>query len=986
MSDVFGKKIGQYILLDQLGEGGMAKVYNAFDTRIERNVAIKIILPSKQNSQIFLDQFFLEGKALAKLTHTNIVKVLDYGVEEGQPFLVMEFIQGGTLKGALSEPLPWQKAAEVLEPIARALDYVHRQQIVHRDIKPSNILLDKDYRPMLSDFGIVEIIENTEQSKGSAIGVGVGTPDYMSPEQATGKQTDFHSDIYSLGVMFYEMIMGVKPFSADTPMAIAIKHVTDEFPRPRKINKKVPAFVEAALLRSVQKDPTKRYASMAEFADTLALISLGERAPKRKIYKLIRQKKTAKKDRRFVLAIATVAIIGLTSYYIFSRKITTPVPVSSIASETQTQTTEVFLETQATKITSPATLEPEKVASPPPVPYQKNKSGLALVDSPIVYPVSGIREIARWGVGQVNDMEWSIDGQSIIIGATSGIFVYSSFDQTLELFIDPGFLPVEIAISPDGRNIAAGSIDGKVMTWDLQTGEFIREYIFSKPDSERVIDVHSRITGISYSPNGMSIAIGYDNGVINYFSADKNGPSVVLEQIPSVQDIAVSADGRFLYVANGEKDILVWDIATKKIVSRFSNPTPINKFILSSDRLLMLGGGSAYSVYLWDLSLERTVASFPYLESSISAFDFSRDDKFVVIGLEIGKIKMFQTPASDQYSNVTDALFTLEGTEKNQVIKFSPIEDMYFVNYDDATMVVLNSKNGEELFSLEGSLGKLDRIFLSTNGQWLASSHINNRVRVWNVDSSQEIYTIEGYLPKGMPFSPDNQYLAIIQKPDKQWDPDIIKILDLSNGGIVASLPGYFPDALVQFSEDSKLLFMGNPYDAIIWDVTTWEKINMRGGSNAGCGQYSTPQNQRLVIISDAGMIFDYNDYVKTLCGTKPVGATLVYYFPQQKRAIFVLGDGRILNWFFNQVALHRINLTSAYPLPYSIFLAGDQTLGLYAGRSGNSLVVYQSNGTKMLSIDGQDNYQYQVAFAQKKNILLALGSEFGSIHIWVVN
>jgi len=202
MNDVFGKQLGQYVLLEQIGEGGMAKVYNALDTRRESNVAIKVILPSKRSTQVFLEQFKMEAQSLAKLTHTNIVKVLNYGIENEQPYLVMEYVPGGTLKDAMNQKLPWQTAAAILAPVARALEYVHRQQIVHRDVKPSNILLQEDFRPMLSDFGILKLLETKEEKVSSAIGVGVGTPEYMSPEQGMGKDVDFRADIYSLGLVF----------------------------------------------------------------------------------------------------------------------------------------------------------------------------------------------------------------------------------------------------------------------------------------------------------------------------------------------------------------------------------------------------------------------------------------------------------------------------------------------------------------------------------------------------------------------------------------------------------------------------------------------------------------------------------------------------------------------------------------------------------------------------------------------------------------
>src|SRR6185503_9500279 len=240
MNDVFGKQLGQYVLLEQLGEGGMARVYNAFDSRVERNVAIKVILASKRTSSVFLQQFEREAKALANLTHTNIVKVLNYGIQNGQPYLVMEYVSGGTLKEAMRQKLPWQTAAAILAPIARALDYVHEQQIVHRDVKPSNILLQEDFTPMLSDFGILQLLESKDEKVDSAIGSGIGTPEYMPPEQGMGKDVDFKADIYSLGLVFYEMVTGQKPYVADSPMAIVIKHVTDALPLPTRIDRNIP--------------------------------------------------------------------------------------------------------------------------------------------------------------------------------------------------------------------------------------------------------------------------------------------------------------------------------------------------------------------------------------------------------------------------------------------------------------------------------------------------------------------------------------------------------------------------------------------------------------------------------------------------------------------------------------------------------------------------------------------------------------------------
>jgi serine/threonine protein kinase len=270
MADLIGRSLGRYHILEQLGEGGMAVVYKAFDTRLERNVAIKVILPSKEHSEKFLKRFEREAKALAQLSHPNIVKVIDYGEYEGLPYLVMEYLSGGTLKSKLTgKSLSWQEAGMLLLPIARALAYAHEHKIIHRDIKPSNILVTESGEPMLSDFGIAKMLEAEETLDLTGTGVGIGTPEYISPEQAQGKVVDARSDVYSLGIVLYEMVTGRKPYQADTPYAVVIKHVNEPLPRPTNFVKELPTSVEGMLLKSLAKLPSDRFQDMTLFANAL---------------------------------------------------------------------------------------------------------------------------------------------------------------------------------------------------------------------------------------------------------------------------------------------------------------------------------------------------------------------------------------------------------------------------------------------------------------------------------------------------------------------------------------------------------------------------------------------------------------------------------------------------------------------------------------------------------------------------------------------
>jgi eukaryotic-like serine/threonine-protein kinase len=259
MTEIIGRNLGRYHVLEQLGQGGMASVYKAMDTVLGRQVAIKVILPQRQFSEMFIRRFEREAKALAQLSHPNIVRILDYGEENGLPFLVMEYLSGGTLKEKSGQKMPWREAVKLVIPIARALAYAHEQQIVHRDVKPANILLTQSGDPMLSDFGIAKILETEETTDLTGTGVGIGTPDYMAPEQATNESVDHRADLYALGVMLYELITGRKPYQADTPMAVLLKKVNGPLPRPRTFVPDLPDRVENILFRCLQPKPANRY-------------------------------------------------------------------------------------------------------------------------------------------------------------------------------------------------------------------------------------------------------------------------------------------------------------------------------------------------------------------------------------------------------------------------------------------------------------------------------------------------------------------------------------------------------------------------------------------------------------------------------------------------------------------------------------------------------------------------------------------------------
>jgi serine/threonine protein kinase len=254
MPNLTGQSIGRYHILEQLGEGGMATVYKAYDTRLERNVAVKVLRTDQfipAQLQMVLQRFEREAKSLARLSNPNIVNILDFGEHEGMPYLVMEYLPGGTLKQKMGHAIPWQTAIHTLLPVAHGLAYAHQHGVIHRDVKPANILLSEAEMPILTDFGIAKLLEAGEGHTLTGSGVGIGTPEYMAPEQGIGASTiDERADIYSLGIVLYEMVTGRKPYIADTPMAVVLKQMTDPLPRPTEFVPDLPEGVEHILLKA----------------------------------------------------------------------------------------------------------------------------------------------------------------------------------------------------------------------------------------------------------------------------------------------------------------------------------------------------------------------------------------------------------------------------------------------------------------------------------------------------------------------------------------------------------------------------------------------------------------------------------------------------------------------------------------------------------------------------------------------------------------
>jgi serine/threonine protein kinase len=267
-----GRNLGRYRVLEPLGRGGMARVYRAYHPQLDRYVAIKVLRSDLVEEEEFLARFKREARAVAALRHPNVVQVFDFDVQDDVYYMVMELLDGDTLQARLhdyrarGEHMPWGEMVHVLLDVLDGLAYAHAEGMIHRDVKPANILLTRRGQAILTDFGIAQIVGGTRYTVSGAL---MGTLSYMSPEQGMEGQCDARSDIYSLGIVLYEILTGEPPFDADTPLAILMKHVNDPLPLPCQSDPSIPAPFERVVLKALAKRPGDRYQDAGEMAAAL---------------------------------------------------------------------------------------------------------------------------------------------------------------------------------------------------------------------------------------------------------------------------------------------------------------------------------------------------------------------------------------------------------------------------------------------------------------------------------------------------------------------------------------------------------------------------------------------------------------------------------------------------------------------------------------------------------------------------------------------
>lgn len=474
------EKIGIYEVKSELGRGGMATVYLAYDPRFEREVAVKVLPRELLHADPqFRLRFEREAKIIAQLEHSAIVPVYDVGEADGQPYFVMRYMNGGSLSERIKAGnMTVEEAARILSIVAPALDEAHSKGIIHRDIKPSNILFDRRNNPYISDFGIAKLTQaQAGNVTGSAI---IGTPAYMAPEQAQGDAVDGRADIYALGIILYEMLIGRQPYEADTPMAVAIKHITDPVPQILLANPKLPQGMDTIIQKAMAKNRNDRFSTTVDL--TNALHDLKHSVPTQLPTKVaappaketaVSQKPAAtpaapKKAFSPLAVILPILLIGVVAggffvFNAFNSPTATQTPAPTFTSAP------VFTETTAPTEVATEVIVPVEIATNTPVavtdtvaapafPTIGGADKIAFVANKEIYIMnvdgSELTQITTDG-GLKSDLQWLPDGKNLVFLSGFTVKYYNLDTDSISVLMDfPGASSLNaFRVSHDGTQV-----------------------------------------------------------------------------------------------------------------------------------------------------------------------------------------------------------------------------------------------------------------------------------------------------------------------------------------------------------------------------------------------------------------------------------------------------------------------------------------------------------------------------------------------------
>ena len=988
MSELIGRELGPYQIIERIGAGGMATVYRAYHAAMDRYLAVKV-LPEQMCAEPELrKRFEREAKVVAGLEHTHILPVHDYGEAGNRLYLAMRYIRAGTLKDKISaEPMDLVEVNRLFRQVGSALDYAHRLGIVHRDVKPSNVLLDNEGNCYLTDFGLAKILESSVQL--TASGVGLGTPAYMSPEQGQGDKADARSDIYALGVVLYEMIAGQTPYQAETPMAVVLMHINAPLPPLRTVKPDAPEEVERVILKAMAKDPDDRFQTVREMMDALdeAVKTARQEPPVESV--LVEPppslpdpvpagtstpKRTGPKWVWATVGVAAVSLICMVTLLVATqflpfkvrvedgqvelvrRAETTPTvlwsPTPQKVGETAVQTTTTPSDPASTATTQP-TYSPTAVLQA--MPTSTASEPMQTAPTPIPWTNEFV-QVAVLDEGGYQ-AAFSPDGKLLAVtGHDVTLYDTQTWQQVRTLGRDGA---AGIAFSPDGRTLAA--IMGEVKLFDIATG------------AERLVlpgfEIHTSAASghsMAFSPDGSTLFVVVDD-VVKLFDVDSGDEKGII-LAPGAFSIDLSPNGQTMAVAGWGSGLSLWGVASGQQIRTLGDVMlGAQRAIFTPDgtKLVSSSTGFETEAILWDVENGRTLGSFAGHGDTINDLAFSPDGRLLATVSSDVTIKVWDVEAKQ-------ALQTITGHSKQaNSIAFSP----------DGTMLVSTSWDGTTRI---WSTASKEAVAMPSPTQAPAGptmTPVPLSDLAISAENASQVKQASSLAQGGeeVAFSPDGRFLAVAGHElvvyDAETGQQVRKIGRGNSGGIT-------------FSPDGRTLaaIMG---EVKLFDVTTGAELHTLLGTRtstsaaSGCFLAFTPDGGTLaVVVSEVVKLFDVESGIET-------GLIIA----RGSNAIAISPDGRLLAsgawdslslWDTatgQQVRILGDRFASAHRLAFS----PDGSILVSTGTGEEPIQLWNvESGRQLRNWQGHTDTINSLAFSPDGRLLVTASSDL-TIKVWDV-
>jgi eukaryotic-like serine/threonine-protein kinase len=849
MEDIFvGKKINRYEVKDCLHKTELLGLYKVFDTKLERNVLMKLVFHSSSYSQDFIEYFLGEARSLAKLSHPNIARVLDFGYDNGNLYLISEYHSGSTIARLMGTPIPWQNAIETLLPVADALSYAHAQGIIHRDLKPENMVLTEDDRLMLSDFSLIRIIESEETRDVTGTNVGLGSPAYISPEQGKGMTVDFRSDIYSMGIIFFEMVTGRKPFTGGTSMEMVIQHVTAPPPSPRQFVADLPESIEKIMLTALSKDVDTRYQTMNEFSDALrnALSASGQagKAPSRRL-----------NPKFFASAASLVVLVLIAGLWVsgsFQTTSLSPTDIVDPAAKLTSSPTATLLPTS-----TPTPLAP--TVSPTPQ-NQFPVAAFSLPDLPVLpgtsVPDAGsalsrnnidsIVELARWGNPHISQFLFIEEDRVLLAATSAGVYYFDPTNLTPRYFFDTRGPVSALAVSRDGEWVATGNTTGHIHIWKVKDGSAIADF---QAES-------GPIKSMDFSPDKSMLVSNAVGKTARIWDLNQKSQLVALEGHGlNINRVLFSPDGERVISGGDDFKIIVWDVYSGSILKKLTASKKINDLALSSDGDTVVLAMSNATIEIWDLRADTRVNLIgePDIVEEFTFVKFLPSDQLIISGSADGKVRIWNIQGTDLLWETTyeDAANVPEGLVPIASLAVSQDGAKFITLFEDDRAEIWNLTDQKRLLTSSLNHKPVKQVSLSPDGNMLAYQGGESLVSIWSFAKARQTAQVDATLPRGHPFSEDSK--ALLLQSSSTLD---LYSITQSEPQLLFSLLEIPRHATVNFLRDDTMVAAGDGGTLRYWSMSSGMELRPGRMENSGsCRIIFSREGEFLAASSSNGLI-----------------------------------------------------------------------------------------------------------------------------------